>query len=333
MMWEGKGIVLLLRTLLERPHLRNLVRIFVISSPIDYELGLQNTAFKTVQASRGLYLSPFDQRILDMFDFADLDEISDEFKAAETVCATVLCLLPRLESLHLLVPDDRDRYSTFYDSLAAALGDPDLRPHILPSVSQLCLRADLRRRTMRAEVDSVLFQLPGLRKLEMLGDCLSTRFLYGQVDPKECWQQLEEIKLDSSHTLGRGWNAICSRASRLKRIIIHLSPRVEREDGDDTERFNSALVKCSKTLEFIHVTSLGLLDDGRLSCLPKLCKLKDLMVEMFLLYESRSDLGKYRLADLLPASIVNLDLIEEWGERGDEEESPLTYRVDIKNIL
>ncbi|PVH69783.1 hypothetical protein DL98DRAFT_578160 [Cadophora sp. DSE1049] len=348
-------LMLLLRSLVEDEHLGTYVRSIAMLRKLEFDnlhVGVADVfevnwrsaadAFNKVNW-RSIAVAPRSQRFLSICihdDWLDAEDVADGAdrlgELAESVFALILCMTTRLQSLYMATPDCHfTQYETFMHCLDELYKVEALRSDVLTSLVEIVLVADLEISDTRMNMGVLarLMRFSDVRQLEIFGDQL-----YADIDTieevagLEVLGNLEDIKLDGSFTLGRGWDMLCRHCPKLK--LIEMFPSAYSEDfgGYATKyNLNTGFLRRADTLQSLSINTgidEGFLEelgpDGRLSCLPHLIHLTHLTVELYVLYGHPRNLPpvlspdhpesdhEMDLRNILPPSMKCLDIDAQW---------------------
>ncbi|KAI1492001.1 hypothetical protein F5X96DRAFT_692528 [Biscogniauxia mediterranea] len=351
-----KSLVLLLRTLTQRPELRAYVK--YVACPMllptnpwwleDDRAELVSASWKYNKADFAR-LSGDDQTVFGLagLDISHADPPSSEdevSQVAEQLLAVLVCLASTLETL-LLQTVECQEYKILNRTITRALKHERLRHRTLPNLRtlqfQLPPRSVLQASQFfgRAECATiyacpVLLTLPSVRRIETRHDELS------YADDFAWAGQIEELDLVSQSSADT-YNRLFARAGSLRKLSIDMFNFVALDMGGDEEKadLNAALARLARTLRELRVFTRYRDDyDGyfpssaRLTCLPRLERLEVLAVDRKALFRSEAELAERGLADRLPPNLRVLDLHEDWRRRrrpGDRDELYAAAFVDL----
>jgi hypothetical protein len=339
--WNGTAMVFLMRSLLASTVLREHIRVLAITQEIDYEDDFAEP-FESISWNPDS-MAPFERSIFNFCycddDSGDDSSVEEGFcscvdNIGEAVLASLICLAPRLHTFHINIPGwNVSDYSHLEGLLDDVFQDETLRSRVLSSLSKVRIATDSGLDSPRLQMGLVkpLLRLSdvGVRELELFGDCFEDILPLGgnnvsQVaDSALIWRHVEKINVQSSFTLGRAWYHLCDVCPELKEIHICLSAFLDGGDSNFGEQsFSHALLRRAGTLQRLEILSFGYLGelgpDPWLSCLPQLPKLTILDIELDLLYEDRNQMAVRDIRMILPPSLSQLTIREEW-DRGDED--------------
>jgi hypothetical protein len=345
---DGETMVLLLRTLLENSRLRDNIRAVATVVDLSWGSDVDNDFFED-QVWDLAAMTSFERRIFQLASLdavAGADDFEDEydynFELVQGVFAAILCFANRLNTLSLRLPHITVEYHTLDHILNRLLNAADVRAQIMPSISRLMLKADPDQCHIAGTANACpsLLRFSSIRQLNMSGDI--PQWDHPSIIAAEIWQNLEEIRLHYSCTLGPGWYELCIRCPNLKVVNISISPYATPSDFNIGETcLNHGLLKRADSLQSLSIDpsyydyfldELGA--DRRLTCLPNLSNLSHLRVALCLLFESPHNLSKLNLVDMLPKSLVSLDLDEGWSPYDDPDMPDLPrYCKNIEDML
>ena len=341
---DTDSLVLFLRTLAENPslganinHIACLVNLKEASNGDDSRLICES--WRKISPGIGLNIAA-DFPVYGVFAFTGLDYVLPYPHAigaiadgshmpsdlGERIYATILCLLPSVESVIFQMPHhsaephklEEVQYTVMSDIIGEALQDCKLGPYMLQKLHTVKIQPDMamawhaeREYGIRYDACVGLLRAPNLRVIEafqesggweVLPQCLTDVSVYGYLQP---------------HTMGIICNLPC-----LERLTVQPAPVSMREANRNDDIFNTALAKCALTLRYLDFQTMGnitlwnyLGPELRLHCLAKFAVLEHLSIEIFSLSPSSKDLPNLELADMLPHSLRTLDLSERWLPR------------------
>ncbi|KAI1641198.1 hypothetical protein F4809DRAFT_215627 [Biscogniauxia mediterranea] len=340
----SKSLVLLLRTLTQRPELRAYVKyvacpMLLQTSPWWHEddrAELVSASWKYNKADF-TRLSGDDQIVfglagLDISHAAPPSSEGEVSQIAEQLLAVLVCLASSLETL-LLQTVERQQYKILDRTITRALKHERLRHRTLPSLRTLQFQLPPRSVLQAAEFFGraecatiyecpVLLTLPSVRRIETRHDELS------YADDFAWAGRIEELDL-VSQTSADTYYRLCSRAGSLRKLSIDMFNFVALDmagggDEEEVADLNAAIARLARTLRELRVFTRYRDDyDGylpasaRLTCLPRLERLEVLAVDRKALFRSEAELGERDLAERLPPNLRVLDLHEDWRRRDE----------------
>ncbi|EFQ35870.1 hypothetical protein CGRA01v4_13993 [Colletotrichum graminicola] len=322
-LWGQTRLQSLLQTLLERPELGDNMRVLSYVSclgtdhyPTDVLCPYKRTEWRRlVDAS-----SRFPDRIKNF-----VREANTELEFAQIVFALVLYSSPNLSTLHMRMPFAAGEYQKLKDIITPDIETAEGCPRVLSSLTRVMLEPmpDFPGASFwpRRELPCLL-RLPKLRSVE-LGSAV---FRPAVLDPGDgwgddgSWKNVEEIRLVRSSMWGQGWHAICALCPNLK--LLEMGPSgVAEQPADGEHNLNTALSLVADTLETFSFE--GILagnfsqhvgGDGTLTCLPKMKALRNVKLDIGILYGNPEGVQSIDLRDRLPPSVEILDLAELWHD-------------------
>ncbi|KAI0597747.1 hypothetical protein F4775DRAFT_558422 [Biscogniauxia sp. FL1348] len=332
----SKSLVLLIRTLTQRPGLRAYVKyvacpMLLHTSPWwhnDDRAELVSASWKYSKADF-TGLSADDQIVfglagLDISHAAPPKSEDEESKIAEQLLAVLVCLASSLETL-LLQTMERQKYKILHQTITRALKHERLRHRILPNLRtlqfQLPPRSVQTSEFGRAQCATiyecpVLLTLPSVRRIEARHDELS------YADDFSWAGKIEELDL-VSQTSADTYQRLCERAGSLRRLSIDMFNFVALDMGGDETDLNAAIALLARTLQELRAFTRYrddyddyLSPTARLTCLPRLERLEVLGVDRKALFRTEAELAERGFADRLPPNLQVLDLYEDWRRPG-----------------
>ncbi|KAK2049519.1 hypothetical protein LZ31DRAFT_343636 [Colletotrichum somersetense] len=322
-LWGQTRLQSLLQTLLERPELGDNMRILSYVSclgadhyPTDVLCPYKRTEWRRlVDAS-----SRFPHRIKNI-----VREANSELEFAQIVFALVLYSSPNLSTLHMRMPFAAGEYQKLKDIITPDIETAEGCPRVLSSLTRVMLEPmpDFPGASFwpRRELPCLL-RLPKLRSVE-LGSAVFRPAALGPGDgwgDDGSWKNVEEIRLVRSSMWGQGWHAICALCPNLK--LLEMGPSgVAEQPADGEHNLNTALSLVADTLETFSFE--GILagnfsqhvgGDGTLTCLPKMKALRNVKLDIGILYGNPERVQSIDIRHRLPPSVEILDLAELWHD-------------------
>ncbi|KZL82659.1 hypothetical protein CI238_04182 [Colletotrichum incanum] len=322
-LWGQTRLQSLLQTLLERPERGENMRIlsYVSCLGTDHYPTDVLCPYKRTEWRRLVDASPrFPDRIKTF-----VREAKTELEFAQIVFALVLYSSPNLRTLHMRMPFAAGEYQKLKDILTPDIETAEGCPRVLSSLTRVMLEPmpDFPGASFwpRRELPCLL-RLPNLRSVE-LGSAV---FRPAVLEPGDgwgddgSWKNVEEIRLVRSSMWGQGWHAICALCPNLK--LLEMGPSgVAEQPADGEHNLNTALSLVADTLETFSFE--GILagnfsqhvgGDGTLTCLPKMRVLRNVKLDIGIMYGNPQRVQSIDIRHRLPASLEILDLAELWHD-------------------
>ncbi|OBR10884.1 hypothetical protein CH63R_06576 [Colletotrichum higginsianum IMI 349063] len=322
-LWGQTRLQSLLQTLLERPELGENMRIlsYVSCLGTDHYPTDVLCPYKRTQWRRLVDASP---RFPDRIKTAVRDA-KTELEFAQIVFALVLYSSPNLRTLHMRMPFAAGEYQKLKAILTPDIEPAEGSPRVLGSLTRVMLEPmpDFPGASFwpRRELPCLL-RLPNLRSVE-LGSAV---FRPAVLEPGDgwgddgSWKNVEEIRLVRSSMWGQGWHAICALCPNLKRLEMGPSG-VAEQAADGVHNLNTALSLVSETLETFSFEGIlagnfsqHIGGDGTLTCLPKMTALRNVKIDIGILYGKPQSVETIDIRHRLPLSLEILDLAELWHD-------------------
>ncbi|TDZ62098.1 hypothetical protein CTRI78_v003910 [Colletotrichum trifolii] len=322
-LWGRSRLQSLLQTLLERPELGAHMRILSYVSCLGtdhYPTGVlcpcKRTDWRRLVAD-----SPAIPDRIKTF----VSDATDDLEVAQIVFSLVLYSTPDLRTLHMRMPSAAGEYQKLKAILTPDIEPAEGRPRILNSLTRVMLEPmpDFPGATFwpRRELPCLL-RLPSLRAVE-LG---SAHFRPAVLDPGDgwgddgSWKNVEEVRLSRSSMWGRGWHSICALCPNLK--LLEMSPcGVSDQSADGEHSLNTALSLVADTLETFSFEGIMAANfsrhiggDGTLTCLPKMKSLRNVKLDIGVLFGKPQMMEKLDIVRSLPPNLEILDLAELWND-------------------
>ncbi|KAL7627749.1 hypothetical protein AAE478_001944 [Parahypoxylon ruwenzoriense] len=340
-----KSVVLLIRSLIEAPALRGLIKDILCPSKLEGEPWWR----------KDQYHKPFEH---DGYPFGHPEDYSGidigwrlHRTIAERVFATLLCYTFNLETL-LLRKDD----SLSYDRLSGIISEAE--KHELLAGSILPKFKTLRLQRTAASSDNYELAVPrsfqnfgNFTRLHLWRDRGIHRFPPSMVlfvpkrEPQRLFhylERLEEVKMVGG-VLAIDVFQICQNATRLEKLHMIISRDFDRQRSLPAFRkdLNWALVRRAESLKVLEIRvcdqrwftpQMGP-SGSALWCIHKLITLEELTIEIPLLFRRESSES---VKSLLPPNLVSLNLVESWRRRTlrqnrDSTMSPREFSENIRN--
>ncbi|WYZ35818.1 hypothetical protein EsH8_X_000465 [Colletotrichum jinshuiense] len=344
-LWGQSRLQSLLQTLLERPELGENMRIlsYVSCLGADHYPSDVLCPYKRTDWRRLIDASPrFPDRIKTF-----VRDTNSDLDVAQIVFALVLYSSPNLRTLHMRMPFAAGEYQKLKAILTPDIETAEGCPRVLGSLTRVMLEPmpDFPGASFwpRRELPCLL-RLPSLRSVE-LGSAV---FRPAVLEPGDgwgddgSWKNVEEVRLVRSSMWGQGWHAICALCPNLK--LLEMGPSgVAEQPADGEHNLNTALSLVAATLETFSFE--GILagnfsqhvgGDGTLTCLPAMKVLRNVKLDIGVLYGTPRRVGAIDMRARLPPSLEVLDLAELWHDveldrfSGDERDA---YEKDLQDAL
>ncbi|KAF0330704.1 hypothetical protein K4K61_012039 [Colletotrichum sp. SAR11_59] len=344
-LWGRSRLQSLLQTLLERPELGANMRIFSYVSclgsdhyPTDVLCPYKRTHWRHLVEES----SRFPDRIK-----AFMREAKTDLEVVQIVFALVLYSTPNLRTLHMRMPFAAGEYQKLKDILTPDIEPDEGCPRVLNSLTRIMLEPmpDFPGATFwpRRELPCLL-RLPNLKAVE-LG---SAHFRPAALPPGDgwgddgSWKHVEEVRLVRSSMWGSGWHAICALCPNLK--LLEMSPSgVSDQAADGEHNLNTALGLVAETLETFSFEGILAANfsqhvggDGTLTCLPKMKALRNVKLDIGILFGKPERMDKFDVLGSLPQSLEILDLAELWHDVEIDKlgfQARKQYESGIQNAL
>ncbi|KAF6788191.1 hypothetical protein CSOJ01_15050 [Colletotrichum sojae] len=322
-LWGRSRLQSLLQTLLERPELGANMRILSYVScigsdhyPTDVLCPYKRSDWRRLVAD-----SP---RIPDRIK-AFVRDAKDDLEVDQVVFALVLYSTPNLRTLHMRMPFAAGEYQKLKEILTPDIETDQGQPRVLSSLTRVMLEPmpDFPGASFwpRRELPCLL-RLPNLRAVE-LG---SAHFRPAVLPPGDgwgddgSWKNVEEVRLVRSSMWGQGWHAVCALCPNLK--LLEMGPcGVSDQPADGEHNLNTALTLVADTLEtfsFEGILAANYAEhvggDGTLTCLPKMKSLRNVKLDIGILFGQPQEMEKRDIRKVLPSSVEILDLAELWPD-------------------
>ncbi|KAF9873392.1 hypothetical protein CkaCkLH20_09205 [Colletotrichum karsti] len=322
-LWGRSRLQSLLQTLLERPELGANMRILSYVSclgsdhyPTDVLCPYKRTNWRRLVAD-----SPqFPDRIKTFVRDANSD-----LDVAQIVFALVLYSTPNLRTLHMRMPFAAGEYQKLKDILTPDIETVEGCPRVLNSLTRIMLEPmpDFPGASFwpRRELPCLL-RLPNLRAVE-LGSAHFRPAVLPAGDgwgDDGSWKHVEEVRLVRSSMWGQGWHAVCALCPNLK--LLEMGPSgVSDQPADGEHNLNTALSLVADTLETFSFEGILAANfsqhvggDGTLTCLPKMKSLRNVKLDIGILFGHPRKMDKIDIRQSLPPSVEILDLAELWHD-------------------
>jgi hypothetical protein len=349
---DEQGMVFLIRTLLEHPDLRSLVLHLSLTFEIEHRIldaGLQ--AMISCWADNFVPLPPMNQQDETVFRYINVGGFNCVDVAGIIygptgimggILAVVLYLIPAVDTLRITA-NSKGTYNNAQQgamqTLRAMMEDLARNMQTLPPLSSLrrlqigthqSLPKNFAGRTNHWSVINTFCGLsPKIRTIEDFQD-------HGKWDeplasitrPDLNTGSVSEVSVLHCRTLGNLSARIAKSFPNIRRLSLKVCTGSALHSMSPWRTVNAALLELADTLEFLHlelplrldvVDQLG--EDKRLTCLPRLLRLKQLYIPVgalcrdYLPYKSEpsaaeSPLALFSLADSLPNRLESLHLAE-----------------------
>ncbi|KXH47415.1 hypothetical protein CSIM01_05352 [Colletotrichum simmondsii] len=322
-LWGQTRLQSLLQTLLERPELGDNMRIlsYVSCLGTDHYPTDVLCPYKRTEWRRLVEASPrFPDRIKTF-----VRDAKTELEFAQIVFALILYSSPNLRTLHMRMPFAAGEYQKLKAILTPDIETAEGCPRVLSSLTRVMLEPmpDFPGASFwpRRELPCLL-RLPNLRSVE-LGSAV---YRPAVLEPGDgwgddgSWKNVEELRLVRSSMWGQGWHAICALCPNLK--LLEMGPSgVAEQPADGEHNLNTALSLVADTLETFSFE--GILagnfsqhvgGDGTLTILPKMKSLRNVKLDIGILYGKPQWIEKINIISRLPPTVEVLDLAELWHD-------------------
>ncbi|GJC87959.1 hypothetical protein ColLi_10797 [Colletotrichum liriopes] len=326
-LWGQTRLQSLLQTLLERPERGENMRIlsYVSCLGTDHYPTDVLCPYKRTEWRRLVDASPrFPDRIK-----AFVREAQTELEFAQIVFALVLYSSPNLRTLHMRMPFAAGEYQKLKDILTPDIETPEGCPRVLSSLTRVMLEP------MPDFPGASFWPAANYRVSYGCPTCALSSSAPRFSDPPflspvtaGVTMNVEEIRLVRSSMWGQGWHAICALCPNLK--LLEMGPSgVAEQPADGEHNLNTALSLVADTLETFSFE--GILagnfsqhvgGDGTLSCLPKMRALRNVKLDIGILYGNPQRVQSIDIRHRLPASLEILDLAELWHDVEVDQLSP-----------
>ena len=317
------GLFDFLGVLVFNDHLTDLVRVLNITAPLDEYLDSDSEEKSEAIFGR---LTPEMRAYTHLTRcFGDFDEpceltCDNRDNYAESACALILSLVPRLEALYMQVPDHHvGEYERLIEFFEESCQDDS---GFASRLSLLSLTADPRTdgSLMPAQMVHSLMGSGNIKHLELSGGNL----IGGSNDSAPSWRSLEMAKVLNAYTTGVWWYRMCKDAGpKLRAIDISIAGGYSQIVVPNQPGYNEAFLLCATSLESLRLDFVGLSHTaahlgptGRLSCLPSMQRLARLEVPLTLIFSSPAVMEPVDICDHLPPSLRIIYLHEvylPWG--------------------
>ncbi|KAI9854839.1 MAG: hypothetical protein M1813_000855 [Trichoglossum hirsutum] len=183
-----------------------------------------------------------------------------------------------------------------------------------------------------------LFGISSLVRLHCWGDdaCRGLGFLLGggraRAPPGNYLGRIQELCLDASSSGPKPLYTLCKNAPQLQ--TLRVSPRRHSQGNDFwgqvyTDNLNQGLLMRAATLRHLHLDFYDLWEYHgyvrpyqMLTCLPRLCHLETLQVQLQTLFGRRSAITSNDIGNMFPNSLVELTLDDIWDQDVIESKDP-----------
>jgi len=337
-----------LEVLVFNDHLTGLVRVLNITAPLDEYLDSDSDEKSEALFGRltpEMRAYPHLRRCFGDFDEASELTCDNRDNYAESACALILSLVPRLEALYMQVPD---HYNGEYKRLIEFFEKSWQNDSGFASqLSLLSLTADPRTdgSLMPAQMAHSLTGSGKIKHLELAGGNL----ISGSSDSAARWGSLETAKALRAYTTGAWWYGMCKDvAPKLRAIDISIADGYDQMVPPNQPGYNEAFLLCATSLESLRLDFCGLSHtaahlgpNGRLSCLPSMQRLTRLEVPLTLIFPSPAAMEAVDICDHLPPSLRIMYLHEVsppcWPDMHstsvDDDDLVATYKGLLKRSL
>jgi hypothetical protein len=344
--WEPDSLLLLWRSLRCRPNLGRLARRSVVQNIV-------NAVKEKLESSR---LSDEQDLYRTLIDCHDRHE-SSELDISQHMVFDILCRTPHLRTFSLQVPRTAEdvHYTYLIRMMAGSCGldaisaqpvtlSRDQPLGISRSLTTLqlcldpCLPAALRSRSDEDEDMGFdhqdywpLFGLSSLVRLYCWGDDASFPFALlleedgptGLGAPPEGYLgSIKEICFDASSSGPKSLYSLCQNAPRLQSLRVN--QRRHSQDFWDwpyTNSLDRGLLIRASTLRHLYLRFYDSQAYQRLTCLPQICHLETLQIQLQTLFGNRSAISSVDIGSILPRSLLELTLDDHWKEDVIETEN------------
>ncbi|KAK0620661.1 hypothetical protein B0T14DRAFT_235410 [Immersiella caudata] len=316
------GLFDFLGVLVFNDHLTDLVRVLYITAPLDEYLDSDSDEKSEAIFAR---ITPEMRAYAHLSRcFGDFDEPSELTcdncnNYAESACALILSLVPRLEALYMHVPDqyvaEYTRLMEFFQQ-SCQKDDSGFADHL----SLLSLTVDPRIDCclMSAKTPHRLMGSGTIKHLELSG----SQLIGGNGDLASNWRSLETVKALRAYTTGAWWYQMCKDAGpKLRKVDISIAGGYNQPVDPGQSGFNEAFMLCATSLESLRLdfcslshTEAHLGPTGRLSSLPSMQRLARLDVPLTLIFSSTAAMDALSddICDRLPPSLRIIYLREAY---------------------
>ena len=350
--WKADSLVLLWRTLIRHPNLGSLIHQIACWMTLTRDIVIRHTV-QAVEEKLGLSASPRDQRIHEDIRKIVQDDVPQaiifDMLCRMTHLLTLSLQVPRtaeqIDYSYLIKIIANSRHlggtstppMTFNHNHAPALS---CSPATLQLCLDPCLPAALNSRA--DEIEDMGFDhqdywplcgISGLVRLHCWGDDGSRGFGFlieedstvglGTL-PDGYLEGIREIRLDLSSSGPQSLYSLCQSAPQLETLRVS-HRRHSQKPGFwgqfHPKNLNNGLLMRAATLRHLHLDfydsmenkySIGL--DQKLTCLPELCHLETLQIQLQTLFGRRSAIPRHHIENIFPRSLVELTLDDEWDQ-------------------
>jgi hypothetical protein len=350
--WKADSLVLLWRTLRRHPNLGSLIHQIACWITLTRDVVIRRT-IQAVKEKLELSASPHDQRLYENIYKIVQDDVPQVIifdMLCRTPHLTTLSLqVPRTAEqidysyLMKMIANSRHLDGT---STPPMMLNHNHSPGLScsPATLQLCLDPCLPAALKsRADEDEdmgfdhqdywPLFGISGLVRLHCWGDDGSRGFGFlieedGTVGlgalPEGYFEGIREIRLDSSSSGPQSLYSLCQSAPQLE--TLRVSQRRHSQNPDfwgqlHPKNLNNGLLMRAATLRHLHLDFYDSWEhkyyngpDRKLICLPELCRLETLQIQLQTLFGRRSAIPRHHIGNTFPRSLVELTLDDEWDQ-------------------
>lgn len=346
--WEADSLLFLWRSLKSRPDLGRFIRQMACWVTLTRETAVQRMVNL---AKEKLESSPWDhdlyQNLISQPNVPQL--VLFDILCRSTQLTMLSLLVPRsresieYSALMAMVAENRQLDDT--SAAPATLGrSQGLGISRSMTSIQLCLDRHLPvalRRSLGYEEDEEdmgfdhqdywpLLRISNLIRLHCYGDdaCRDLGFQLpedesmGYGAPREGYLgTVQEVHLDASSSGPRSLYSLCRHAPQLQVLKVrHRRHSQERFPwGPDANNLDSGLLMRASTLRHLHLDFYDSVEckshtgpDGRLASLPQFHHLETLHIQLQTLFGKISAISRHDIEDMLPSSLVELTLHDQW---------------------
>jgi hypothetical protein len=160
--------------------------------------------------------------------------------------------------------------------------------------------------------------------------------------PEGYLKRIQEVCFYASSSGPRSLYCLANNAPQLQTLRVSHRRHSQEQDFDGQPYANDldrGLLMHAATLRHLH---LDFYDSGeyndyvgpdqRLTCLPRLCHLETLQIQLQTLFGTRSAISSSDIGNMLPTSLVELTLDDQWDQDVDEAENRIRLYSGLIDI-